>query len=147
MSPPSETHPAGGTLWLALATTVSAAAAPYGYTVTLWSSGALLVRAHGLPRAPEVFELAVGALLAYSLLALVVCATRPGSEARNNVADRVLAGALNWLAAGVAVGAVALLSTIHGWVAWPVSSFAATFLYLISASVQLVLVNTISNRR
>jgi hypothetical protein len=55
--PPSVT----GTLRATLGTIVAVSAAPYGYTVTLWSSGAVL-----------------------------------------------WAGALHWLAVGVAVGAVAL---------------------------------------
>ena len=35
---------------------------------------------------------------------------------------------------GTAVGGVALLSEIHGWEVWPLSSFTATALYVLLAS-------------
>jgi hypothetical protein len=127
-------------LRVALATTASAMAAPYGYTVTLWGSGALLVRAHGVPHVAEVFALAAGALLAYSLLSLLACGRGYRWEPLDNPGDRLTAGALNWLAVGAALGVVALLANIHGWAAWPLSSFTATFLYVATASVQLALV-------
>jgi hypothetical protein len=145
MTPLTDTNPSGRTR-RALATTIAATSAPYGYTVTLWSSGALLIHAHGVPRVPEVFSLAGGALLAFSLLALFVRGMHSRWEPLDNPRDRVLAGALNWIAVGVAVGAAALLATIHGWTAWPVSSFAATSLYLLAASAQLAVVTAIPKR-
>lgn len=60
-------------------------------------------------------------------------------------ADRVLAGALHWLAVGTAVGVAALLAQIHGWEVWPLSSFAATALYILIASFQLAVVATRRN--
>jgi hypothetical protein len=143
---PSESRRVSGALRVALRATVVTTAGPYGYTVTLWSSGALLVRVHGIPRVTEVFALAAGAVLAFSLLALLVRGMHPGSEPPDRQGDRVVAGALNWVAVGLAIGAVALLATIHGWLAWPVSSFAATFLYLFAASAQLAVVTAIAQR-
>jgi hypothetical protein len=43
-----------GPLRRAFATTVSASAAPYGYTLTVWSSGALLIHFRGSPAVGRV---------------------------------------------------------------------------------------------
>jgi hypothetical protein len=137
MSLQPEKRQQGETAELALESTLVGAAGPYGYTITLWSSGALLVRAHGLPRLPEVLALRAGAVSAFLLMAVVVQHLRPDRAHRLHPHDRAIAGALNWFAIGCAVGSVALLATIRSWVAWPASSFAATLLYMSIASAQL----------
>jgi hypothetical protein len=119
---------------------VAASAAPYGYTISIWSSGAVLFNAHGTPRVPEVFAFLAGALLGFGLLALAAQGALARMETLDHVPDRVLAGALHWLAAGAAVGAAALLAEIHGWEAWLLGSFAATLIYLLGASAQLSVV-------
>jgi hypothetical protein len=49
--------------WLpaALGETVTSSAAPYGYTLTVWASGAVLIRSHGTPSVGEVFLFVAGA--------------------------------------------------------------------------------------
>jgi len=124
----------------ALGTMVAGSAAPYGYTVTTWSSGAVLMRSHGTPSVAEVFAFIGGAILGFT----VVAALARGALKRHGMLDdpaaRVAAGALHWLAVAGAVGAVALLAEIDGWEAWPLGSFAATTLYILLASVELALV-------
>jgi hypothetical protein len=131
-----------GALRAPLGTIVAASAAPYGYTVTLWSSGAVLLRSHGAPHVGDVFAFAAGALAAFSLMALLARGALARMESVDDAADRVWAGALNWFAVGAAVGAVALLAEIHGREAWPLGSFAATALYILAASLQLTVVAT-----
>lgn len=142
-----ETRRGRTTLRAAMATTVAATAAPYGYTVTLWSSGALLVRSHGVPSVTEVFALAAGAMLAYSLVALLARGAAFRTRPLDRPGNRVRAGALNWFAVGIAISAVALLAKIHGWAVWPLSSFAATSLYLVVGSVQLAIVTVLDRRQ
>ena len=53
------TNPAGqptkdSVTGLALGTIVSASAAPYGYTVSVWSSGAIPIRYHSNPTVGDV---------------------------------------------------------------------------------------------
>ena len=134
--PPS----AGRTLRAALATIVAASAVPYGYTVTLWSSGAVLMASHGTPHVAEVFTFLGGALAGFGLMALVAHESLGRAELLDDAADRVRACTLHVLAVGGAVGAVALLAGIHSWVAWPLGAFAATGLYLLIASFQLTIV-------
>ena len=59
--PPEELRAAGGTVRAALATVVAASTVPYGYTLAIWGSGAVLVRSLGAPTAAEAFILAAGA--------------------------------------------------------------------------------------
>lgn len=124
----------------ALGAIVTATATPYGYTVSLWSAGAILIRSHSFPTLAEVFLFAAGAMAGYTVVGLLgrhrLDATAPAALG----AQRVLAGALHWFAVGLAVGAVALVAQIPGSIAWPLGSFAATTLYLFGAAIELALV-------
>jgi hypothetical protein len=131
----------------ALATIVAASAAPYGYTVTLWSSGAVLMDSHGTPHVAEVFLFVAGALAGFALMALVAHGTLGRGDPPDDADARVVAGSLHVLAAGGAVGAVALLARIDSWEAWPLSAFAATALYLLMAGLQLAVVAGRRRRR
>jgi hypothetical protein len=124
----------------AFATIVAASAAPYGYTVSVWSTGGLLMDHHGTPHVYEVLAFAAGALGGFALLGLLARDVSRDHEQLGDAPDRVLAGVLNWFAVGVAIGVAALLAEIHGWAAWPLAAFAATVLYLLGASLQLALV-------
>jgi hypothetical protein len=119
---------------------VAASAAPYGYTVTLWSSGAVLLRSHGTPHVAEVFAFLAGALAGFELMALLARGSLGRADLLGDPADRVRAGMLHVLAVGGSVGAVALLAEIDSWPAWPLSAFAATACYLFLASLELTVV-------
>lgn len=53
----------------------------YGYTLTIWGAGAMLIREYGLPDHVDVFAYVVGALLAVGALA----AAAFGNVLRSNV--------------------------------------------------------------
>lgn len=127
-------------------TVVAASAAPYGYTISIWSSGAVLMRIHGIPQIAEVFAFMGGALIGFALMSVLAQGGLSRLEFLDHPPDRVLAGAMNGLAVGAAVGAVALIAELDGLVAWPLGSFAATTIYLLGASAQLAFV-TIRRRR
>jgi hypothetical protein len=139
-----EPRAAGGTLRAALATVVAASAVPYGYTLAIWGSGAVLLHSLGAPTAAEAFIFAAGASAGFNLvgrvLGLLACADPGLANQINRQEDRVLAGAFDWIAVGAAIGAVSLLDGIHGWLAWLVGPFAATVIYLLIASAQLAVV-------
>lgn len=125
---------------LALGAIVHASAAPYGYTVSLWSSGAILIHFHPQPNVGEVFLFASGALAGFTLLGLLAQPTLRAAPPPEPGPERVLAGALHWFAVGIAVGAVVLIAQIPSWADWVLGSFAATSLYLLVASLQLAFV-------
>jgi hypothetical protein len=134
------------TTGIALGTVVSASAAPYGYTVSLWSSGALLIHFRGAPNVGEVFLFAAGALAGFALLGMGVRPTLEMSGTIEGSSERVLTGALHWFSVGVAVGAVALVAQIPSWLAWPLGSVTATTLFLLCSSLQLAFVTSRSSR-
>jgi hypothetical protein len=49
----------------------------------------------------------------------------------------MIARMLHVIGVGLAIGAVAVITRIHGQVAWPLGAFAATTLYLLGAAVEL----------
>jgi spore maturation protein SpmB len=124
----------------ALAATLAAAAIPYGYTIAVWSSGAVLMHTHGTPTVADVFAFVGGGLIGYVVAWLLARGVAPAAATLGDPGDRALAGALNWLATGAAVGAAALVAELNGWEAWPLAAAAATAIYLLGASVQLVVV-------
>jgi hypothetical protein len=130
----------GRTLQVALGTIVLASAAPYGYTISIWSSGAVLMHSHGTPSVAAVFGFLAGALTGFGLMGLLARGGLSREDPPPLAPDRVLAGAMHWLAAGAAVGAAALVARIGGWEAWPLAAFTATAIYMLGASVQLALV-------
>jgi hypothetical protein len=122
---------------VALETILTASATPYGYSLSIWGSGAILARSHGAPTVPETFLFVAGAITGFNLLALVT-EERPRRARRiERRWDLLLTGVLNWVAVGASVGAVSLLAEIHGWVSWLVGPLTATMLYLAVVSVQL----------
>lgn len=131
----------------AVHTVVAASAAPYGYTVSIWSSGAILMHAHGTPDVLDVVLFAVGAIAGFAVLGLAATAGRPTVATLERGGERVAAGMLNWLAVGAALGSAALLAEIPSRVAWMLASLAATALYLLGASAQLALVDRRARRR
>jgi hypothetical protein len=114
---------------------VAASAAPYGYTVSLWSSGALLIHFRGLPNVGDVMLFLAG----FSGLGLMAHRSLKMHDPLPPGPERVISGILHWFAVGAAIGTVALLAQIPSWVAWPLGSLASTVLYLTGASLQLAL--------
>lgn len=133
MSPRS----AGRMLGAALSTLLVASAAPYGYTLAIWGSGAMLVRSHGVPDVGDVFMFVAGAIAGFNLLGLSAEETINRTMPIERRGDRLLGGVLDWIAVGAAVGAASLLAEIHSWVPWLVAPLVATVLYLFVASLQL----------
>ena len=121
----------------AFATMVSSSAAPYGYTLTVWSSGALLIHFRHAPTVWEVFLFLFGAVVAFAALWLFCRGPIEASDPVSQQSARALAGALDLFAVGAAVGTAALLSMIPSWVAWPLTSLGATTIYMAGASIQL----------
>jgi hypothetical protein len=123
----------------ALATVLHGSALPYGYTVTVWTSGAMLIRHHGLPSTGQVFLFAIGAVAAFALLGSVV---RLGHGTSYDPPHGALrrTGMVNLLAVGGALGAATLVALIRSGIAWPLDAFVATATYLTLATLQLSLV-------
>lgn len=129
----------------ALRAVAGRSAVPYGYTVTLWSSGALLMHARGTPDVGDVFLFVAGAVGAFAVLGAIVRSTASDVIAPST-ADLVITGTLNVVAVGAAVGAVGLIALIATTADWAFASFTATAVYLGGSALQLAWVHTGSAR-
>ena len=56
----------------ALATALRGTALPYGYTLTVWTSGMMLTNERGLPSVGDVFLFMIGAVAGFVVLGLIV---------------------------------------------------------------------------
>ena len=63
-----EPRAAAGTLRSVAATVVAARAVPYGYTLSIWGSGAVLRRSLSAPTTAEAFIFAAGASAGFYLI-------------------------------------------------------------------------------
>ena len=124
----------------ALETALHGAGLPYGYAITVWSTGAVLVGAQGMPSVGRVFLFAAGAASAYGLLRLLTQATEGEAGTQLTRSPHLIrAGAIHVAAIGLAIGAAALIARIDSVLAWPLATFAATVLYLGVSSVEKAL--------
>ena len=122
----------------ALATVVRRSAIPYGYTITIWTSGAVLEHGHANPGVGEAYLFLLGAVGGFAAVALIASRGAP-RRLEPASGDLLRTGVINALALGLALGATALVAMIPGVAAWPIGSFAATTVYLLVASVELAL--------
>jgi hypothetical protein len=121
----------------ALRATVAASAAPYGYTLTIWTSGAVLSHTRGIPSSTEAVLFLVGAVVAYGLVGGLAfggfsepLVPEPGRSA--------VFGVLQLFSVGLAIAAATLVAHfVESIAAWPLGAFAVTALYLLASASQL----------
>jgi hypothetical protein len=122
----------------ALALTLQASAVPYGYTLTIWSTGAVLIAALGAPPVSGVMSFTAGAVSAYWLLSAL--SDKDFDHAPPSRQEYRSLGRLHWLPITFSIGLAALFARVAHWWAWPVTSFAATSIYVLAASSHLALI-------
>jgi hypothetical protein len=121
---------------------VAASAAPYGYTLAIWTSGATVTHARGIPTALEAVLFMAGAVAAFALtgsLAYGELELRPAPDER-----RVrLWGSFHLPSVGLAIAAAAWVGhTLQGGSAWPAAGFLATAIYLVVLAAQFAFAET-----
>lgn len=105
-------------------------ALPYGYTITVWSSGQELIHHRGMPPVWDVFLFAAGAVAGFAALRVVVGGADEDPAPPRGAAPSARALVIQVAAIGAALGAATLIGLIDSGVAWPLGGFAATALYL-----------------
>jgi hypothetical protein len=124
----------------ALKSVARASAIPYGYTVTVWSSGAMLMHRHGLPSPGAVFLFVAGAISAFAGVGLATLAFS-ANPLEMSQRGTVLTRTMNAASVGAAVGAATLAARVHGVAAWPLGAFAPTSAFLLLSSAALASVH------
>ena len=118
---------------------VAASAAPYGYTVTVWTSGAILVDARGLPSTWEAAAFMAGAVAGFALVgALAVGGVRKPFLAEPRPVALWRSFHLASIGAAIAA-ATAIAHLVQNPVAWPLGGFFATTIYLAVVGLQLTI--------
>jgi hypothetical protein len=126
-----------------LRSVVTASAAPHGYTLTLWTSGALTIRAAGgAPSVIEVLLLLVGAVAGFGMVGLLAYGSLNEVLSPAPPAIRLWA-ALHLLSVGACVLLVYGVTVLaHGWMLWPLAGFTATATYFLILGAQFQLATT-----
>jgi hypothetical protein len=110
---------------------VGSAAAPYGYTLSVWSAGAALISVHGIPKTLAALTFVVGAVLGFAFVGTLAYGGIPG-ELDQEKGHALLWGSLHFASVGLAVGAVTLTAYfVEGFVVWPLGGFLVTSIYLL----------------
>lgn len=133
--------------------TLRSAVVPYGYTVTVWASGAYLISLRGVPGLFEAFAFVAGALAAFGTLS-ALSQRHPGTPG-NTVAPPIhpdsshpiFAAGLHIAAVGLAFGAAGAVDGLLGNAAWFFGSFAVTLIYLSIASAELAIAVEMNQRK
>lgn len=122
-----------------LRTAVGASDAPYGFTLAIWTSGALLVHADGLPNTFDALSFMVGSVLAFALIGSIAFG---GITAHFEEEPRksALWGNFHFLSVGAAIGAATLTANhVQGRLVWPLVAFVVTAVYLLILGVEFSL--------
>jgi hypothetical protein len=123
-----------------LQTTVAASAAPYGYTLTIWTSGAVATHDRGVPTAWEALLLLAGAVIGFGIVAAIAHGGPTVSFAVERQPGVRLWGAFHLISVGLAIAASALVTAVvDGPAAWLLVGLVATVTYLAVVAGQFTL--------
>jgi len=123
-----------------LKTAVATSAAPYGYTLTIWTSGAVTTHSRGIPTAWEALIFLAGAVLGFGVTAALAYG-RPGEIMASREHGNVrLWGGFHLISVGLAIGAAALVNAVvKDVIAWLIVGLVATSVYLLVIAAQFTL--------
>jgi hypothetical protein len=115
---------------------------PYGYTLTVWTSGAVLTHARGVPDTADAFLFMVGAVAGFALVGLSSFGSLTATV-QVDLRQPALWAGLHVLSTGAAIGGAALVAhLLEDPGAWPLGGFTATTVYLVVLAVQLAHAST-----
>lgn len=112
---------------------VAASAAPHGYTLTIWTAGAITTHAQReLPSAVDALLLLAGAALGFGIVGAYAFGSINGVLAPGTRADVRVWGGMHFPSVGLSIGlTTALTVMIHGPLLWLLVGFTATAMYLL----------------
>ncbi len=118
---------------------VGTSAGPYGYTLTIWTSGAVLLHNHGVPDTLEVILFAFGAVLGFAIVGSL--AFRRAPPLRSRVTSHpVLWGSFHFVPVAASIAAAGLIAHfVNVTAAFPLAGFVATTIYLTCVAAQITL--------
>jgi hypothetical protein len=119
-----------------LRTAVGSSAAPYGYTLATWTTGAALSHAYGVPTSLDALLFMAGAVLAFAMVGAIAFGGM-GTRFAHAPREAALWGSFHFLSVGGAIGAAALVAyLVAGGAGWVLGPFASTTTYLLVLGAQ-----------
>ena len=116
---------------------IAASAAPYGYTLTLWTTGAVASHAEGLPSALDALLLLAGAVAGFALVGTYAFGSINEVLIPRTAGEVRVWGGMHLPSVGSSILLVALIiHTVRGVWVWPVVGLVATATYLLVIGVQ-----------
>ena len=116
---------------------VAASAAPYGYTRTLWTAGAVTSHAQGLPSALDALLLLAGAVTGFAAVGAFGYGGINGVLAPRMRGEIRVWGGLHLPSVGSSILLVSVVTQVaHGHPAWLLVGFTATSTYLLVIGLQ-----------
>ena len=126
-----------------LQSAVAASAAPYGYTLTIWTSGAVATHARGVPTAWQALLFLLGAVIGFGLTAAIAYGRPTEIFASRQHGFVRLWGAFHLLSVGLSIAVVALVvEFVDSSVVWLLVGLVATTTYLMAIAAQFTLADT-----
>jgi len=120
-----------------LRSVVTASAAPYGYTLTLWTGGAVATHSEGVPSTVDALLLLGGAVLGFAAVGAYAFGGINGVLSPGASREVRLWGGLHLPSVGSSILLVTLVAhLVSGHVVWPLVGFIATATYLLVIGVQ-----------
>ncbi len=120
-----------------LRSVIGSSSAAYGYTVTVWSTGAVLSHYFGPPSPPEVLTFFGGAVVAFALVGAFAFGGVTTRFSGGGSGSIELWGSFHFLSVGLAIGVAWLVGAYApSFPGWPLGSFVATALYFIIVGVE-----------
>lgn len=116
---------------------VGTSAAPYGYTLATWTTGAVLIGVRGLPSAFAALAFMFGAVTGFALVGAVAFGGVRRHFGQEPGEARLIWGSFHFFSVGCAIGTTALVARyVEGFVAWPLAGFLFTTAYLLVLGVE-----------
>ena len=120
-----------------LRTTIGSSAAPYGYTLATWTTGAVLTNAHGIPGTLAALTFMVGAVLGFAFAGTLAFGGVTKHFDRAQDEPPLIWGSFHFFSVGLAIGVAVLVTRyVESFIAWPLASFLATTTYLLVAGAE-----------
>jgi hypothetical protein len=122
---------------------VASSAAPYGYTLTLWTAGAISTHAqHALPSSTDALLLLAGAVVGFGAVGAYAFGSINGVLAPEAHGEVRVWGGLHLPSVGLSILGVSILNqVVRGWAIWPLVGFVSTAMYLLVIGAQFLMSN------
>ena len=118
-----------------LARNLTAESEAYGYTLTIWGGGSILINQYGTPTIVQIFLYIGGALVAFATLAAIafpyLFAERETTQSRQLIIASTIHIVATFGSLGLAylVTRTVITSAIHPWASFSFIGFQLTFTY------------------